>query len=305
MPGNIVDSLCIVTGCSEPIAIGFIVNLEFDGIKQLCVCRSIRSHVGKYFGKLHAEALDVAVINKGIVVVARAALPCQNDLIIITVIAADKACVRIDGSTVGHTQGVVGVTGVQNPVDIGGVAVDLGQAGACYIYRHVTVIIRVVDRELAGSGIPGSNLVGAGSVAEDINGNTGSLVIGQALTERIIKIVGGQGGRLGSNGRQGADKLILHHVTGRTGSGMGIAVSDGSGTIVLSGIGLAFSDRLLQTGNAGFIFGVHSDIIEPFLAAVMRCGIVIAVYRGHGQADEEGIHCAGNHFRHFGFYQEI
>ena len=86
---------------------------------------------------------------------------------------------------------------------------------------------------------------------------------------------------------------------------MGEAIGDDVGTVILAGVSLGFPDGLLQRGDTGQILRVNDYIIEPFLAAVVGYGVVVAVYSGHGQRYEEGVYGAGDHFGNLGFYQQI
>ena len=169
MAGDIVDALGVVPGCGQPVAIGFVINLEFDVFEQLFIGGCVRGHVRENLGQVHAEAMNVAVIDQGIVVVAGAALPGQNYLVIIAVVAADKACVGVDDRAVGHTHGIVGVTGVQGSVGIGGAAVNFFQTGRGHIHGHMTVIIGIAYRKLAGTCIPRGDLVCAAIVSEELH----------------------------------------------------------------------------------------------------------------------------------------
>jgi len=177
----------------------------------------------------------MAVVNEGIVVVAGGALPGQNNGILIALFAVDKGLVGVDDGTVGHTSGVVGVAGVELAVLISGGSIDFIQTGLGNVHGHMAAILTVGDGELAGILVPGGGLVGTGGIRKEFNGHTGILAVSQALAEGVIEIVSGQGRCLGGDGGQSGNNLIFHGIASGSGSGVGEAIRDGSGTLILAG----------------------------------------------------------------------
>ncbi len=247
----------------------------------------------------------MAVVNEGVVVVAGGTLPGQDHGVLIALFTIGKGLVGVDNGAVGHTEGVVGVAGVELAVLVGCAAVDFIQTGLGNVHGHVAAIFAVGNGELAGILTPCGNLIGAGGIGEEFHSHACVLVIGQSFTEGIIEIVGGQSGCLRGDGGQGGNDLVFHGVACGTGSGVGEAVGDGSGALVLAGICLGLPDSLFQGGNAGFLLGVDDHIVIPCSAAILGSGVVIAGDGGHGQGDEEGIGGGSDHFGDLGFYQQI
>ena len=86
---------------------------------------------------------------------------------------------------------------------------------------------------------------------------------------------------------------------------MGKAVGDGSGTLILAGVGLGLPDGLLQSGDAGFLLGIDDYAVVPGGTAVLGSRVVIAGDGGHGQRYKERIGGGSDHFGDLGFYQQI
>ena len=86
---------------------------------------------------------------------------------------------------------------------------------------------------------------------------------------------------------------------------MGVAIRNGCGAFILAGVGFGFPDGLFQSGNAGFLLGIHDYIVVPGSAAILGSGVVITGDGGHGQRDEEGIGGGSDHFGNLGFHQQI
>ena len=86
---------------------------------------------------------------------------------------------------------------------------------------------------------------------------------------------------------------------------MGKAVGDGSGTLILAGVGLGLPDGFFQGGDAGFLLGIDDYVVVPCGTAVLGSGVVIAGDGGHGQRYKERIGGGSDHFGDLGFYQQI
>ena len=76
---------------------------------------------------------------------------------------------------------------------------------------------------------------------------------------------------------------------------MGVSIS-------LAGVVLALPQSLFQRGDAGQVFGVQGNVVDPAGAAV---GGVGAVDGGHGDGYQERIGGGNDHFRDFGFCNQI
>lgn len=127
--------------------------------------------------------------------------------------------------------------------------------------------------------------------------------VGDAFAQSIDEGVLREIARLGGDGGQRADDLILHNIVGGTGSGMGVAIVDViNGAFIMAGIVLGFAEGLLQRGNAGKVLGIHGDIVNSAVAAIAG---VIAVHRGHGQGYEEGGGGGSHHLRNAGLDHEV
>ena len=70
----------------------------------------------------------------------------------------------------------------------------------------------------------------------------------------------------------------------------------------LASVSLGLPQRLFQGGNSGQIFGVKGNIVNPAGAAVIGVG---AVDGGHGDGYQERIGGGNDHFRDFGFCNQI
>lgn len=112
-------------------------------------------------------------------------------------------------------------------VDVFAGTVDFGQAHVSDTNRHVTTVLAVGNSELAGIHCPGSNLVRAVLIREELNGDAGVLAVGQALGEGVIEAVDRQGGGLRSDGGQSGDELVFHQITRRTGRSVCKTIGDG------------------------------------------------------------------------------
>ena len=306
MTGDIVDTFFIVPGGSHPVAVGFVPDFELHMVEHSLVLSGLRIHIGEQLGQVDAEGKHMAVIHQGVIVFGGSALPGENHLVVVAVVTENHGGVRIDGGRVGDPDGVVGVTGIQLAVDIFRIAVDFSQTGGSHIHGHVPVIAGVGDGKLAAVHIPGGNLVGAVLVRKELNLHIPQgLVVAQTLTKGVIEVVYRQSGGLRGNGGQGGNHLVLHHITGGAGSGVGKAVGNGAGAFILAGVLLGFPDSLFQGGDAGFVLGVNHHIVIPGVAALGGSGVFVTGNGGHGQADKEGIGGGSHHFGNGGFHAQI
>ena len=166
----------------------------------------------------------------------------------------------------------------------------------------MTVIGAVSNGELAVILQPGSDLVGAVLVGEDLNLHIlQSLVVGQAPVDGVIKLPGFDGSGVGSDGGQTRQDLELHNITSGAGGCMGEAVIDVIGTAVGAGVLHGLSNFLSEFGNAGVVFRVDDHIVVPEVTTFGGCGVSVAGNRSHRQTDKERIGSGSDHFRHLGF----
>ena len=249
----------------------------------------------------------MSIIHQSIVVVVGGALPGQNNLVIVANVTEDHRVFRIHLGGIGDADSAIGVTGI----DHGGICIDslggidLSQTLCGHLDGHNTFTCGggvIGNGELTVSFLPGSNLIGAGCIGEELQNNV-TLGVGQTLGQGIHKGVAGQVGGFGGNGGQSRDDLVVQNVTCRSGAGVGITVGDvGSGTVVLAGIVLVLTQGLFQSGDAGQVLGIQGDIIDPGSAAVISIG---AVNSGHGDRYQEGVGSGGDHFGNLGFNQQV
>ena len=247
----------------------------------------------------------MAIVDQSVIEIGAGTLPGQDNLVVIAILTVDESGIGVDGCGIGDAHGVVGVTGIQLAVDVLGIAVDFSQTCGGDVDGHVTVIIGVADGELAIVLVPGSNLIGAVLIGEELNLNVLQLlVVGQTFADGIVEVVGGQSSGLGSDGGQAGQNLVFHHVTGRTGSIVGETIGDNSGAIVLAGVLACLTDFLGQFGDASLILGVNGHIVIPLMTALGRSGVLIAGNGGHGQGYEERSGGAGDGFTGLGFQNQ-
>ena len=308
--GDIVDAGFLIQLGNQPIAIGVVADGKGHILKQaIFVCLSgIHGSAilgGEYLGQIDGKAVNVSIVNQGVIVFAGGTLPGKHHFIFIAVVAVDERIIGVDFCGVGNAQGVVGITSVNCAVGIGCAAVDLIQTGLGDVHGHVPVVLRIGDRELAAFHIPGGGGVGAVLILEELQLYTGFLAVLHAFAEGVIEVVHGQSGCIGGDGGQGGNDLVFQSVAGGGGGVVGVAIGDAVGAAVLTGVSCGFPHGLFQGGNAGFILGVDHHIIVPALTAILGGRVFIAGDRGHGQGHEEGVDGAGNHFRHLGFHQQV
>ena len=307
MASYVVHALSVITGSGQPVTVSLIPDLELDVLVHTGVFSGLCVNIGEELGQVHAEAINVAVVDQGVVVIAGGSTPGQNDLIAVAVLTIHEGSIGVDGSGVGHAHSVIGVASVQLAVDVLTViqgnsffklnTIDLCQTDFSYVDGHMTIVAGVSDSETAVILNPCSHFIGAVGVGEELDLDIlQSLVVCQAGTDSVIEVVGGQAGRLGGNGGQSGQDLIFHHVAGRTSGIVFETVVDVVSAVVLTGVLDSLTNGLLQGGNASLILGVYDDIVVPEVAALGRSGLNITGNSGHRQGYEEGIGGAGNHF---------
>ena len=235
----------------------------------------------------------MAAVLEGIKVGVVRSAPRQHDLI--GVVGISHLGIGGQGGSVGDTHGAVAIPALDAVGIHGGRLVDLAQAGLRHLDGHDVGGIIVSHRKCAGILGPCSDLVGAGGIAEKLDNHV-LLVILNALGHGIDVSIPAERRRLGGDGGQGTDDLVVHGVTHGGGSGVGIAISNvGQAAVVLAGGVFALPHGLVQCGVAGLVLGVNGDIVVPCRA----------VNGGHGQGHEEGIAGAGDILRDASLHNEI
>ena len=166
----------------------------------------------------------------------------------------------------------------------------------------MTVIAGILNGELAVILHPGSHLVSAVLIGEDLDLHIlQSLVVGQALVDGIVEIPGLDAGCIGSDGGDTRQDLELHNITSGAGGCMGETVVDVIGTTIGAGVLYGLANFLSEAGNASVVLRVDDHIVVPEVTTFGRSGVSIARNGSHGEADEEGVGGRSDHFRHLGF----
>ena len=84
---------------------------------------------------------------------------------------------------------------------------------------------------------------------------------------------------------------------------MGITIGNIRGAAgVLSGIGLGLAQGFFQRGDAGEVFGVQGNVIDPARTAVIGVG---AVHAGHGNRNEERRGGLGDHLGDLALHKQV
>ena len=305
MAGDVVNALSFVQLGSDPILVGGIVDHEFHMVIHTGFLSGLSVGVREQLAQINTKAVNMAIVDQSVIEIGAGTLPGQDNLVVIAVLTVDEGGIGVDGCSVGDAHGVVGVTGIQLAVDVLGIAVDLSQTCGGDVDGHVTVIIGIVDGEFAILLVPGSNLISAALVGEELDLNVLQiLVVGQTFADGIVEIVGGQSGSLGGDGGQAGQNLVFHHVTGRTGSIVGETIGDDGRAVILAGVLACLTDFLGQFGDAGLILGVNGHIVIPLMTAFGRGGVLIAGNGGHGQGYEERSGGAGDGFTGLSFQNQ-
>ena len=300
MVGHIVDALVCIQLSLDEVVVGVIMYDELDVLEVTLAVR-------EQLGQLNAVGVYVGIVYQGVIVAGVGTLPGQNDLVEVANVTTDQSVVGIHGSLIGNAQGAVGVAGEQGVsirVDTV-VGVDLFQTSLGHGDGHDSLTypgLGVGDGEQTIRLIPGIQQVGTGGIGEELDDHI-LLVVGQTVVQSIDEGVLRQVGALGRDGRQGRNNLIVDHITGRSGAGVGIAVGDViGGTVVLAGVVLVLAQGLFKGGDASQVLGVNGNIVDPAGAAV---GGVGAVHGGHGDGNEEGATGGGDHLRNHGLNDQI
>ena len=304
--GDVVHALILVEGGHKVVIVGVVVNHELH-------LGEVALAVGKLLGHVNAEHVEVAIVNQRIVIAGVAALPLQDDVVVVALITVDDGAVGIDPGLVGDAHGAVAVAGVDHlGTGIDGLAgVDLVEAGGGHLDGHHAVAVGggVIAHEEAVAGFgPGRDPVGACFIFVELQHHIALHVV-DALAQGIHKGIVGQIAGSGGDAGQGGDDLIVDQIACRGGVGMGILVGFcGSAAAQLHhflrrGLKIrGFAQGLLQTGDTGQVFGIEGDVIDPALTAVVG---VIAVDAGHRERDQEGIGGIHNHFGNTGLHQQV
>ena len=112
------------------------------------------------------------------------------------------------GGGVGDPHGAITVTALDAVGVNRGRFVDLAQTGFGHLDGHRVLHVIINHGELAGILAPGSDLVGAASIAEELDNHV-VLVVANTLAQSIHIGVLAQGRSLRGDGRQVADDLVL------------------------------------------------------------------------------------------------
>ena len=287
--------------CDVVNAGGFIRS----GIHIIAVCLILHDElylgeipfaVGEQLRQFQTIGEDLGLILQGIIGILGGAFPGQHHLVGVAVVAVDHIGAAVHGRGIGDPQGAIRIA----RVDHGCVGihrrVHFLQAVRCHLNGHsgLTGIRGTVgDGELPVRFRPFGNGIGAGRIRKEFQHHI-VFVVGDAPAQGIGESVAGQIGRCGGDAGQCADDLIVNAVPVRSRAGVCVAVGDAAAAVMLAGIVFALPQGLVQRRITGQVLGVHSHIINPAAAAGR-----------HGQADEEGVAGAGDHFRHFSFHHQI
>lgn len=131
----------------------------------------------------------------------------------------------------------------------------------------------ITDSKLAVSLCPGRDLGLAIGVREKLQHYI-ALVVDDTLGELVHEGIVAQIGRSGSDAGQGADNLIVDHITCRGGAGMRVTVRDVCAAAVLASVGHGFMQHLFKAGDASQVFRVQGNAINPAGIAVTGIGAV-------------------------------
>ena len=296
---HIIDTLILIQLSKDEVPICVILH-GYLHLAQIALA------VGEFLGQVNAVDKHMAVVNQSVVVLRVAALPDQDHIVGVSGIAVYHGVVRMKGTGIDDPHRAVGIAAVHHTgvgIDCGA-GVDLFQAlsrhGNAH-HRFALVSERIGDREFSGVFVPGCDLICTVGIPVKRDKHI-ALVVGKTLGERISKAVVGEIRGRGSDGGQGGDDLVLQRIAVRGSGGMGVAVGDICCAVIDTGTVHGFPDGLFQRRDAGQVFGIEGDVIEPALAAVLG---VAAVDAGHGHRHEEGRGRLCDHFRDPGLHEEI
>ena len=238
--------------------------------------------------EVKSEHIDVTVIDERVVIAAVRALPREDDVVGVALIAV--VCGLIQLGRVCNAECAVGIPGVDHRgIGIHSLAgVYLGKACFSHGDAHdISIVIGgVADIELAVSLCPRRYFVRTGSILEELKRDA-VLEIRDAflcgIYEAVIREIRSRRG----NGRERGDDLVLKYIADRGGCGMCKAVCNVCAAVVHAAAGLCLAHGLFKRRDAGKVLGVERHIIEP---VCVICGA------GHGQRDEERRGSLCDHF---------
>ena len=300
MVNHVVDALFGIQFSLDIVAVVGILHDELN-ILELALA------VGEQLGQLNSVGKDMCVVDQGVVVCIGGTLPGQNHLVGVAGIAVNNGIIGVHGCGVGNADGAVGVARVDHgAAGINGLgSVDLRQAALGHFDGHGGFLGGggiVGNVELAVSLSPGGDQIGAVCILKEFDDDI-VLVVGQTGRQGVDEGITVQVSAFGSDSGQRGNDLVVDNIAVGSGTGMGVAVVDiVRGAVVLAGVVHILTQSLFQGGNAGGILGVNGNIVDPAGAAVSS---VAAVNGGHGDADEERIAGAGDHFRNQGFHDQV
>ena len=151
--------------------VGVIVQVKLDVLDAPLAIAELLQHI-------NAVSIHMAAVLQSIVVSSVGTLPSQYDFVGIILVA--HLCVGGQSGGVGDPHGAVGVATL-DAVGIHALGlVDLAQAGFGHLDSHRVLRVIINRGELAGILAPGSDLVGAGGIAEKLDNHI-VLVVADAL----------------------------------------------------------------------------------------------------------------------------
>ena len=270
--------------------------------------------VAKGLGNVNRVCIDMAVIDERVKILIVRALPSQNNIVLVAVVAVNKGFVTVELCIIANTERVVAVTCVQSAVGvirscIG--CVDLLETGIGHRNGHGVGLIAVFgfcNREFVVSFRPLCSRLRASCILEEFERYFA--IVGKTTCKNILKgIIADIGGRR-CDRRQCADDLVFYGVTCGCRCIVCKAVGDNIGGIVLAGIVLGFTNGLFERYNACFVFRVNRNVIQPVVTAGRNVAVRVAVGHTavnarHRQEDKARIRGARYHFRHFGFDEQV
>ena len=166
--------------------------------------------VAELLENVDAVGVDMAAVLQRVKISGVGALPSQHDIVGVVLVAHLGVGGQCGG--VGDAHGAVGIA----PLHAVGVnalrLVDLAQTRLGHADGHGVGGIIVGHGEFAGILRPSGDLIGAASVLEELDDYI-LLIVTDALGHGIDVSILTQAGRLGGNSGQGADDLIVDHIT--------------------------------------------------------------------------------------------
>ena len=308
--GDIPDALISVQRSDNVITVSLVLCLEENVIEHRLFCLTI----AKGLGNVNRVCIDMAVIDERVKILIVRALPSQNNIVLVAVVAVNKAFVTVELCIIANTERVVAVTCVQSAVGvirscIG--CVDLFETGRCHGNRHGVGLIAVFgfcNCEFVVSFRPLCNRLRASCILEEFERYF--TIVGKTTCKNILKgIIADIGGRR-CDRRQCADDLVFYGVTCGCRCIVCKAVGNGIGSIVVTGIGLCLTDCFFERHDTRFIFRVQSYVVQPVMATVRNVVVRVAVGHTtvnirHRQGHEARIGRTHDHFRNLGFNEQI